>query len=163
MDDRQMISLTELLAQNAEHILSRLLKELREKGGSYQQMPRDVLEIRVQRLFDAFWQGMSQNDPKPMIDYIRAASRDRGNEGFTVSEVQTVGLCLRDTLLKVVDKAYADNTALRLRNSRYIEELILSGIGAGVGGFVDGREALITRQYECLLSCVQGNLRTVLT
>jgi hypothetical protein len=151
MDDHQAISLSELLAQNAERILSQLIEELVERGGpSYQQMPIEVLEVRVQRLFDAFWQGMARNDPKPMTDYIWATSRERGHEGFTVAELQTVGLRLRDALLDVVDEAYADDPEQRLRHSRQIEELILSGIGAGVRGFVDGREALITRQYEAL-------------
>lgn len=151
MDEHQPISLTELLAQKAEPILTRLIKELRETGGaSYKQMPLEVLEKRVQRLFDAFWQGMAQNDPKPMTDYIWATSRERGHEGVTVAELQTVGLRLRDALLDVVDETYADDPDLRLRYSRQIEELILSGIGAGVRGFVDGREALIKRQYEAL-------------
>jgi AcrR family transcriptional regulator len=151
MDGDEAISLTELLAQSAERILGRLLNELRAKGGpNYQQLPAEVLEMRLQRLFDAFWQGVSQNDPKPMIDYVWATSRERGNEGFTVAELQTVGLRLRDALLEVVDETYADDPALHLRYSRQIEELILSGIGAGVRGFVDGRETLIARQYDAL-------------
>ncbi len=151
MDDRKPISLDELLAQKAEDILSRLLRELVEKGGpSYQKLSVQVLEMRLQRLFDAFWDGMSQHDAKPLTSYIWATSRQRGNEGFTVDELQTVGLCLRDTLLDVVDEVYIDDPALRLRYSRQIEELILTGIGAGVRGFVDGREALISRQYNAL-------------
>jgi AcrR family transcriptional regulator len=151
MDDNQPLSLTELLAQRAEQILDRLIQELREKGGSsYQQMPLEVLEKRVQRLFDAFWQGMSQNTPKPLTDYIWMTSRKRGHEGITVAELQTVGLCLRDALLDVVDEVYAGSPDERLSHSRQIEELILSGIGAGVRGFVDGRESLIKRQYEAL-------------
>lgn len=151
MDDSQPISLTELLAQKAELILSRLIKELRDTGGpSYKRIPLEVLEKRLQRLFDAFWQGMAQNDPKPMTDYIWEISRDRGHEGVTVAELQIVGLRLRDLLLDAVDEAFADDPDLHLRYSRQIEELILSGIGAGVRGFVNGREALIKRQYEAL-------------
>ena len=150
MNTGESISLTELLAQNAEPIMGQLIQTLREHGGpSYQRMSAGVLERRVQRLFDAFWQGISQNSPRPLTDYIWRASRERGHEGVTVAELRTVGLCLRDALLAVVDEAYSE-PALRLRCSRQIEELILSGIGAGVEGFVDGREALISRQYEAL-------------
>ena len=106
--------------------------------------------MRVQRLFDAFWQGVSRNDPRPMTEYIWATSRERGDEGVNVAELQTVGLCFREALLEVVDEACAENPALHLRYSRQIEELILSGIGASARGFVDGREALITRQYAAL-------------
>lgn len=151
MDAGKSISLSELLAQNAERLLSELIKELVDKGGpSYQQMSLHVLKTRVQRLFDAFWQGMAKNDPKPMIDYIWEASRERGHEGVSVAELQTVGLYMRDALLRLVDEAYADDPELRLRYSRQIEELILTGIGASVRGFVNGREALIARQYKAL-------------
>lgn len=151
MNDREIVSLTELLAQNAERVLAQLLRVLKDKGGpGYQRLATDVLQTRIQRLFDAFWQGVAQNDPRPMTDYIATASRERGQEGFTVAEVQTVGLCLRDALLEVVDEAYATDPAQHLKVSRHIEELILSGLGAGVKGFVDGREALIARQYEAL-------------
>ena len=85
-----------------------------------------------------------------MVEYIWSTSRERGNEGFSVADLQVVGLCLRDSMLKVVDEVYAGDPKLRLRHSRRIEELILSGIGAGVQGFVDGRESLIARQFEAL-------------
>jgi hypothetical protein len=151
MADHIPISLDELLAQKAENILSRLLRLLVEKGGpSYKKLPIQVLERRVQRLFDAFWQGMAQHDAKPMIDYIWNTSRERGNEGFSVDELQTLGLCLRDTLLDAVDEVYEAHPRLRLRYSRQIEELILTGLGSSVRGFVDGREALISRQTEAL-------------
>jgi hypothetical protein len=151
MDDRKPISLHELWAQNAERLLNRLVQELKEGGGpAYQRMPVEVLQTRVQRLFDAFWQAVSQNDPKPMTDYIWAASRERGHEGFTVAELQNVSLRLRDALLDVVDEVYADYPEVHLRNSRQVEELIFTGIGAGVQGFVDGREALIARQFQAL-------------
>lgn len=151
MKERRTISLNELFAQNAERILDQLLAVLLEAEGTiYKQMSAEVLLTRVQRLFDAFWQGISQNDPKPMIDYIRVIGRERGNEGFTVADLQIVALCLRDILLEVVDEAYADDPERRLHNSRRTEELILTGISAGVRGFVDGREALIARQYQAL-------------
>lgn len=151
MKNQKTISLHELYAQNAERILDRLLTVLLEtEGTTYRQMLKEVLRTRLQRLFDAFWQGISQNDPKPMIDYIWSTSRERGNEGFTVADLQVVALCLRDALLEVVDEAYADDPERRLHNSRRTEELILTGISAGVRGFVDGREALISRQYEAL-------------
>ena len=144
-------SLPEALAQNAEYILGRVLKVLLKKEGStYHEMPSEILQTRIQHLFDAFWQGVSQNDPKPMVEYIWSTSRERGNEGFSVADLQVVGLCLRDSMLKVVDEVYAGDPTLRLRHSRRIEELILSGIGAGVQGFVDGRESLIARQFEAL-------------
>jgi hypothetical protein len=151
MADQTPISLDELLAQRAENILSRLLRTLVEKGGpSYKSLPMPVLERRLQRLFDAFWQGMAQGDAKPMVDYIWNTSRQRGNEGFSVDELQTLGLCLRDTLLDAVDEVYAEYPTLRLRYSRQIEELILTGLGSSVRGFVDGREALISRQTKAL-------------
>jgi hypothetical protein len=151
MKEQDPISLTELLAQSAERIMGRLMQDLSEKGGPfYQRVAPEVLERRVQRLFDAFWQGISQHSSKPLTDYIWTASRERGHEGMTVAELRTVGLCLRDALLEVVDEAYGNDPELHLRNSRQIEELILSGIGASVEGFVDGREALISRQYEAL-------------
>lgn len=151
MDERQPISLDELLAQNADKILSQLIQELKESGGpTYQRIPMEVLENRVHRLFDAFWQAVSQQSPQPMIEYIRKTGRERGHEGFSVAELQNVALRLRDALLELVDRAYAGHPELRLRHSRSVEELILSGIGAGVQGFVDGREALIARQLEAL-------------
>lgn len=152
MNDSKTISLTELLAQNAERVLSRLIEDLMKKGDSrYRQLPPDVLRARIQRLFDAFWQGIAQNDSKPLTQYIRSTSRERANEGVTVADLQAVGVHLRNALLEVVDEAYADDAELRLRYSRQIEELILSGIGSGVQGFVDGREALIARQFEALM------------
>ncbi len=151
MSLNEPIALTELLAQNADRIMGRLLKELPEKAGPfYQRLSADVLARRVQRLFDAFWEGMSQQSHQPLTRYIWATSRERGSEGVTVAELRAVGLCLREALLEVVDEAYADDPELCLRNSRQIEELILDGIGAGVEGFVDGREALISRQFEAL-------------
>jgi hypothetical protein len=151
MNDREPISLTELCAQNAERIMAQLIAVLREKGGPrYKELSAEVLQRRVQRLFDSFWQGISKNDPQPMTEYIWAASRERGHEGFSVAELQAVGLYLRDVLLGIVDEVYADNQELRLQNSRRVEELIWAGIGASVQGFVDGREALITRQYQAL-------------
>jgi AcrR family transcriptional regulator len=151
MKERKTTSLHELFAQNAERILEQLLAVLLETESTvYKQMPTEVLRTRVQRLFDAFWQGISQNDPKPMIDYIWATGRERGNEGFTVADLQVVALCLRDILLEMVDEAYANDPERRLHNSRRTEELILTGISAGVRGFVDGREALIARQYQAL-------------
>ncbi len=151
MDERQPISLDELLAQNADKILSQLMQELKESGGpTYQRIPMEVLETRVHRLFDAFWQAVSQQSPQPMIEYIRKTGRERGHEGFSVAELQNVALRLRDALLELVDKAYTGHPELQLRHSRSVEELILSGIGAGVQGFVDGREALIARQLEAL-------------
>ena len=74
----------------------------------------------------------------------------RGHEGFAVADLQVIGLCLRKVILEVVDEVYATDPALHLRNSRQIEELILSGLGASVHGFVGGREALISRQFEAL-------------
>ena len=45
MNERQPISLDELLAQNAEHILRRLVRELKASGGpTYQRMPVEVLQ-----------------------------------------------------------------------------------------------------------------------
>ena len=76
--------------------------------------------------------------------------RERGHEGFSVAELQSVALCLRDTLLDAVDEAYAHQPELHLRYSRQVEELVFSGISKGVQGFVDGREALIARQYRAL-------------
>jgi hypothetical protein len=151
MVDPRPISLDELCAQNAEQILNRLVAELKENGGpAYRRMAVDVLENRVQRLFDAFWQAVSQQDPKPLTDYVWKTGRERGHEGFSVAELQNVALGLRDALLDAVDEAYADQPELHLRYSRDVEELIFTGIGAGVRGFVDGREALISRQYQAL-------------
>jgi hypothetical protein len=151
MEENKPISLEELWAQNAESILQRLVQELKETGGpAYQRTPSEVLETRIQRLFDAFWEAVLQKDPKPMTDYVWAASRQRGHEGFSVAELQNVALRLREALLDVVDEVYADYPELHLRNSRQVEELILTGISAGVRGFVDGREALIARQYDAL-------------
>jgi hypothetical protein len=151
MEENKPISLEELWAQNAESILQRLVQELKETGGpAYQRTPTEVLENRIQRLFDAFWEAVLQKDPKPMTDYVSAASRQRGHEGFSVAELQNVALRLREALLDVVDEVYADYPELHLRNSRQVEELILTGISAGVRGFVDGREALIARQYDAL-------------
>jgi hypothetical protein len=151
MDERQPISLDELLAQKAEQILSQLIQELKDSGGpTYEKIPIEVLERRIHRLFDAFWQAVSQKSPQPMTEYIRKTGRERGHEGFSVAELQNVALRLRDALLELVDKAYAGHPELQLRHSRSVEELILSGIGAGVQGYVDGREALIARQLEAL-------------
>ena len=151
MEENKPISLEELWAQNAELILQRLVQELKEAGGpAYQRTPNEVLETRIQRLFDAFWEAVGQKDPRPLTDYVWAASRQRGHEGFTVAELQNVALRLRDALLDVVDEVYAGYPELHLRNSRQVEELILTGISAGVRGFVDGREALIARQYNAL-------------
>jgi hypothetical protein len=151
MNGGEPISLDELWAQNAEMLLDRMVRELKAEGGpAYRRISVQVLQTRVQRLFDVFWQAVSQNDPKPMIDYIRSTGRKRGHEGFTVSELQNVALRLRDAMLEVVDQAYADDAERRLINSRRVEELILSGVGAGVQGYVDGREALIARQYRAL-------------
>lgn len=151
MKDHKPVSLHELYAQNAERILDQLLAVLLDaEGTTYKNVSPQLLRTRVQRLFDAFWQSISQKDPQPMIDYIWMTSRERGNEGFTVADVQAVALCLRDALLELVDEAYADDPELRLHNSRRTEELILTGIGAGVQGFVDGRETLISRQYQML-------------
>ena len=59
MEDHGTISLTELCAQNAERILARLLETLREKGGArYREIPVEVLQRRIQRLIDSFWQGV---------------------------------------------------------------------------------------------------------
>ena len=149
--ERRSVSLPETLAQNAERILSRLVAQLRTQDGTtYGQLLPKVLETRVQQLFDAFWQGVAQNDPKPMTDFIQETSRSRGHEGFAVADLQVIGLCLRKVILEVVDEVYATDPALHLRNSRQIEELILSGLGASVHGFVGGREALISRQFEAL-------------
>jgi hypothetical protein len=151
MDNGKPISLDELWAQNAEQILNRLVRELKKGGGpTYQRMPAGVLETRVQQLFDAFWQAVSQKSPKPLTDYVRTTGRRRGHEGFSVAELYTVALRLRDALLDAVDNAYADDPELHLSHSRYVEELILAGISTGVQGFVDGREALIARQYQAL-------------
>jgi len=151
MDKRQPISLDELLAQNAEELLSQLIQELKESGGpTYQKIPMEVLETRVHRLFDAFWQAVSQQSPQPMIEYIRKTGLERGHEGFSVAELQNVALRLRDDLLELVDRAYAGHPELQLHHSRSVEKLILTGVGAGVQGFVDGREALIARQLEAL-------------
>jgi hypothetical protein len=151
MKDREPISLHEVLAQNAEYILDQLLTVLlNAEGTTYHQMSSEVLQRRIQQLFDAFWQTVAQNNPEPMVNYIWKTSRERGNEGFTVADLQTVALCMRDAMLTVVDEVYADAPVQRLHHSRRIEELILSGIGAGVRGFVDGREALISRQFEAL-------------
>jgi len=151
MQDHAPISLDELWAQNAETILDRLVKELKASGSpAYQRTPVDVLASRIRHLFDAFWQAVARNDPKPMTDYIWTTSRERGSEGFSVADLQDVALRLRDALLDVVDVAYVDEPELHLHNSRRVEELILTGIGAGVRGFVDGREALISRQYRAL-------------
>lgn len=151
MDERQPISLDELLAQKAEQLLSQLIQDLKESGGpAYVKLPTQVLERRIHRLFDAFWQAVSLNSPQPMIEYIRKTGRERGHEGFSVTELQNVALRLRDALLELVDEAYAGHPELQLHHSRSVEELILSGIGAGVQGYVDGREALIARQLEAL-------------
>jgi hypothetical protein len=151
MQNSETIALNEVLAQNAEHILDQILMVLSEaKGTTYSEMPTEVLQTRIQQLFDAFWQSISQSNPRPFYNYIWSTSRARGNEGFNVGDLQTVGLCLRDVILEVVDQAYEDDPTLRLHHSRRIEELILAGIGAGVRGFVDGRESLITRQYQAL-------------
>jgi hypothetical protein len=145
------ISLDELCAQNADQFLGRLVQELKERGGpTYQQMPVAVLESRVRRLFDAFWQAVSQNSSQPLADYVWTTGRERGHEGFAVAELHSVALCLRDTLLDAVDEAYADQPELHLRYSRQVEELVFSGISKGVEGFVDAREALIARQYRAL-------------
>jgi hypothetical protein len=151
MQNNETISLNEVLAQNAEHILDQVLTVLsKAEGTTYSEMPTEVLQARIQHLFDTFWQSISQNNTRPFYNYIWSTSRARGNEGFSVSDLQSVGLCLRDVILDVVDQAYTDDPTLRLHHSRRIEELILSGIGAGVRGFVDGRESLITRQYQAL-------------
>jgi hypothetical protein len=151
MEDRKPITLDELVAQNAELILRRLIRELKESGGpTYQRIPLGVLQSRVHRLFDAFWQAVSQKDPKPLTEYVRATGRERGHEGFSVAELHNVAIRLRDALLELVDEVYADDPELRLHNSRNVEELIFGGISAGVQGFVDGREALIARQSEAL-------------
>lgn len=151
MSNGEPISLDELCAQNAEQFLGRLVQELKERGGpTYQQMPEEVLESRVRRLFDAFWQAVSQNSPKPLTDYVWTTGRERGHEGFAVAELHGVALCLRDTLLDAVDEVYANQPELHLRYNRQVEELIFSGISKGVQGFVDGREALIARQYRAL-------------
>ena len=151
MQNNEAIILNEVLAQNAEHILDQILTVLsKAKGTTYGEMPTEVLQARIQHLFDAFWQSISQNNPRPFYNYIWSTSRARGNEGFSVADLQSVGLCLRDVILDVVDQAYTTDPTLRLHHSRRIEELILSGIGAGVRGFVDGRESLITRQYQAL-------------
>jgi hypothetical protein len=151
MQNSETTTLNEVLAQNAEQILDQILMVLSEtKDTTYSEMPTEVLQTRIQQLFDAFWQSISQNNPRPFYNYIWSTSRARGNEGFRVGDLQTVGLCLRDVILEVVDQAYEVDATLRLHHSRRIEELILSGIGAGVRGFVDGRESLITRQYQAL-------------
>jgi hypothetical protein len=147
----ELISLDELCAQNAERFLSRLVQDLKERGGpTYRQMPIGVLESRVRRLFDAFWQAVAQNSSKPLTDYVWTTGRERGQEGFAVAELHSVALCFRETLLEAVDEAYADQPELCLRYSRQVEELVFSGISKGVQGFVDGREALITRQNQAL-------------
>lgn len=151
MEDRKPISLDELLAQNAEQVLVHLVSELKESGGpTFQRISTEVLQNRLHRLFDAFWQSVSRKDPRPLTEYVRATGRKRGHEGFTVAELQNVALRLRDMLLELVDEAYADDPEQRLRNSRSVEELIFGGVSAGVQGFVDGRDALIARQFEAL-------------
>jgi hypothetical protein len=151
MNDSEPISLDELWAQNAETFLNRLVRELKEGAGpTYQRMPVEVLETRVQRLFDAFWQAVSAKSPKPLTEYVWTAGRARGHEGFTVAELHSVALRLRNALLDAVDEAYADHPELHLRYSRQVEELIFAGVSTGVQGFVDGREALIDRQYRAL-------------
>jgi hypothetical protein len=151
MDDLQPITLDELYAQSAEKVLSRLVSELKAAGGpAYQRMPVEVLESRVQRLFDAFWQAIAQKNPKPLTEYVWTTGRERGHEGFTVAELHTVALHLRDALLDLVDDAYAAHPELRLNYSRTVEELVFVGISTGVQGFVDGREALIARQTQAL-------------
>jgi hypothetical protein len=152
MDDLQPITLDELCAQNAEQILARLVKELKEVGGpTYQRMPLEVLENRVERLFDAFWQAIAQKNPKPLTDYVWMTGRERGHEGFAVGELHTVAVRLRNALLDLVDEACAGSPELQLSYSRTVEELVLVGISTGVQGFVDGREALIARQAQALL------------
>jgi hypothetical protein len=151
MDDRKPTSLDELWAQSAEQIMNRLVIELKEEGGpTYQRMPIQVLETRVQRLFDAFWQSVSQQNATPLKEYVWTTGRERGHEGFSVAELHNVALRLRDALFDAVDEAFPDEPALRLRYSRTVEDLIFAGISTGVQGFVDGREALISRQYEAL-------------
>ena len=82
-----------------------------------------------------------------------AGGRDSGRSAGGEADGQRadlIGGLQGEALLDAVDEAYADQPELHLRYSRDVEELILTGIGAGVRGFVDGREALISRQYQAL-------------
>ncbi len=57
MKEREAMILNEVLAQNAEHILEQILTVLSEAESTiYREMPTEVLQARIQHLFDAFWQ-----------------------------------------------------------------------------------------------------------
>lgn len=147
----QVPSLPEVLAQNMDSILQALVERLKESGGpAYTSQPVEVLGTRIQRLVDVFWQSIAQNDSTILTNYISGVTRERSSQGFSIRQVQRVAIILREVLLKIVDAAYAGDPALRLKNSRRIEELILSGFGAGAFGVEDGREAVISRQNQAL-------------
>jgi len=147
----QVPSLPEVLAQNMDSIIQALVDRLKESGGpAYTSLPLEMLGTRVQRLVDVFWQSIAQNDSAILTNYISSVTRERSSQGYSIRQVQRVAIILRDVLLKVVDTVYADDPALRLKNSRRIEELILSGFGAGAFGVENGREAIISRQNQAL-------------
>ncbi len=147
----QVPSLPEVLAQNMDQILQDLVDRLKESGGpAYTNLPVEVLGTRVQRLVDVFWQSIAQNNSAILTNYISGITRERSSQGFSIRQVQRVAIILREVLLKIVDAAYADDSQRRLKSSRRIEELILSGFGAGAFGVEDGHEAVISRQNQAL-------------
>ncbi len=118
------LSFPDLLAQNRVTIVEELARRAKEQAGeSYAATPLEQLRPRMDRLFEALHRSVSQNDATILEKYITASVSQRVQERYAMQEVQTFVSILREVVMDLLDRAYADNPMAYRQSVRQFEEL----------------------------------------
>jgi hypothetical protein len=112
------VTLDELISDNRESLVDRIVKDAIGQIPSYAKAPLRVTIERVERALDAISKSIEENDPDVLEQHLMAVAAERREEGYAILElhaiVHIIERHVRDDIVRICSRETECNALLAL-------------------------------------------------